>query len=85
MIPGEVFTDKKNIELNADYERISLQVTNKGDRPVFVGAFCPFDLVNLILEFDRKNSVGYRLDIPSGTCIVFEPAETKNITLVKLP
>ena len=39
---------------------------------------------NPSLQFDRIQSRGYRLDIPSGTSVRFEPGDTKTVTLVKL-
>ena len=62
----------------------TLSVTNKGDRPVQVGSHFHFFEVNRCLEFDRAAAFGYRLDVPSGNSVRFEPGETKEVQLVEL-
>ena len=83
MIPGEIITDDKNILLNKDKNTIEIIVENKGDRPIQVGSHFHFFEVNKFHVFDREKSFGYRLDIPSGTSIRFEPGESKPIQLVE--
>ncbi|MCB1488500.1 MAG: urease subunit beta, partial [Bauldia sp.] len=34
------------------------------------------------LSFDREKTKGYRLDIPAGTAVRFEPGQTRSVTLV---
>lgn len=34
------------------------------------------------MRFDREKAFGYRLDIPAGTAIRFEPGEERKVTLV---
>ena len=82
--PGEIFAEKGELEINPKRELIKLKVTNKGDRPIQVGSHYPFFETNPELEFDRKASFGYRLNIPSGMAIRFEPGDSKTVELVKL-
>lgn len=84
IIPGEYLIDDGEIVINEGREAIDLIVTNTADRPVQVGSHFHFFEVNKMLLFDRKAAYGYRLDIPSGTAIRFEPGESKNVTLVKI-
>ena len=83
MIPGEIITEDKNIVLNENKNTIKLIVDNKGDRPIQVGSHFHFFEVNKFLVFDREKAFGYRLDIPSGTSIPFEPGESKPVQLVE--
>ncbi len=84
LIPGEIFTDEGTIELNQGHKKITLEVRNTADRPVQVGSHFHFFEVNKMLDFDRKQSFGMRLDIPSGTATRFEPGEGKEITLTAI-
>jgi urease subunit beta len=80
--PGQIVTANGDIELNADRPRITLTVANSGDRPIQVGSHYHFAETNRALEFDRSQARGYRLDIPAGTAIRFEPGQHRRITLV---
>ena len=80
--PGEVQPDLEAIEINEGRDKISLEVTNMGDRPVQVGSHFPFFETNAQLRFERGRAYGFRLDIPSGTAVRFEPGETKTVELV---
>ena len=82
MIPGEVLTKKTPITLNAGRETVTLEVANSGDRPVQVGSHYHFHETNEALVFDRDKARGFRLDIPSGTAVRFEPGQTRTVTLV---
>ena len=84
MIPGEIFFAEDEIELNAGREKKTLSVDNRGDRPIQVGSHFHFFEVNRALSFDRAAAYGFRLNIPSGTAVRFEPGDTKEITLVSL-
>jgi urease beta subunit len=84
MIPGEVLTPDGTIELNAGRKRISLTVENSGDRPIQVGSHYHFAAANPALSFDREAARGYRLDIPAGTSVRFEPGISMQMTLVAL-
>ena len=80
--PGEVLVADGELALNAGRERVELEVANMGDRPVQVGSHFPFFEANAELRFDRARAYGFRLDIPAGTAVRFEPGETKTVTLV---
>ena len=82
MIPGEVQVAAGDIELNAGRETISVSVANHGDRPVQVGSHYHFFEVNDTLVFERQATRGYRLDIPAGTAVRFEPGQSRSVTLV---
>jgi len=82
MIPGEVLSADGEIELNAGRETRTLAVTNTGDRPVQVGSHYHFFEINPALELDRTAARGFRLDIPAGTAVRFEPGQRRTVQLV---
>ena len=82
MIPGEMFPAAGEIVLNQDRASISLRVENTGDRPIQVGSHYHFAETNAALAFDRKAALGYRLDIPAGTAVRFEPGQAREVQLV---
>lgn len=82
MIPGEVLPAAGEIELNAGRPTVTLDVSNTGDRPIQVGSHYHFFETNTALRFDRAAARGYRLDIPAGTAVRFEPGQTRSVTLV---
>ena len=82
MIPGEIFAATGDIVLNKDRAAITLKVANTGDRPIQVGSHYHFAETNGALDFDRKAALGYRLDIPAGTAVRFEPGQTRAVSLV---
>ena len=82
MIPGEVLCAPGEIELNAGRPTIELTVVNSGDRPVQVGSHYHFFETNPSLRFDREKARGFRLDIPAGTAVRFEPGESRSVRLV---
>jgi urease subunit beta len=82
MIPGEIFPAEGDIELNAGQPTVTLDVANTGDRPVQVGSHYHFCETNPALSFDRDKTKGFRLDIPAGTAVRFEPGQTRTVTLV---
>jgi urease subunit beta len=85
MIPGEIITDPDAyILINENLDKISLTVTHRGDRPVQVGSHFHFYEVNSLLDFDREAARGFRLDIPAGTAVRFEPGDTREVALVAL-
>jgi urease subunit beta len=84
MIPGEMFIQDGEIELNAGRKAVTLSVTNSGDRPIQVGSHYHFFETNPALRFDRRRSRGMRLDIAAGTAVRFEPGQTRDVTLVAL-
>jgi len=70
------------IQANEGKESIKLRVKNLGDRPVQISSHYHFFEANPALEFDREKAFGLRLDIPSGTCIRFEPGDEKEVELI---
>ena len=80
--PGEISALDGDITLNAGAKAILLKVANKGDRPIQVGSHYHFYETNEALDFDRERARGFRLDIPAGTAVRFEPGQSRNITLV---
>ena len=82
MIPGEHFIEPGDIALNAGRPRRTLTVANSGDRPVQVGSHYHFHETNEALVFDRAAALGFRLDIPAGTAVRFEPGQSRTVTLV---
>ncbi len=84
MIPGEIITADGDIELNSGRETIKINVANTGDRPVQVGSHYHFYETNPGLKFRRQQTRGYRLNIPAGTAIRFEPGQTREVELVAL-
>ncbi|EJN38228.1 urease, beta subunit [Pseudomonas sp. GM84] len=82
MIPGEIQVADGDIELNAGRATVSVSVANHGDRPVQVGSHYHFYEVNDALVFERTPTRGFRLDIPAGTAVRFEPGQSRTVQLV---
>ncbi|WP_434053100.1 MAG: urease subunit beta [Roseibium sp.] len=82
-IPGEIRAAAGTIDLNAGRETTKLHVVNNADRPVQIGSHFHFFEVNRALEFDREKSFGFRLDIPAGTAVRFEPGQSREVALVR--
>ena len=84
MIPGELFIQDGEIELNAGRATVTLTVANSGDRPIQVGSHYHFFETNPGLKFDRAQARGMRLDIAAGTAVRFEPGQSRDVQLVEL-
>ena len=82
MIPGEIFPAEGEIELNAGRPTVVVVVANTGDRPIQVGSHYHFAETNAALAFDREKARGFRLDIPAGTAVRFEPGQSREVRLV---
>ena len=82
MIPGEMFPATGEIVLNDGRAAISVRVSNTGDRPIQVGSHYHFAETNAALAFDRQAALGYRLDIPAGTAVRFEPGQSREVFLI---
>jgi len=82
MIPGEIITAEGDLELNAGRAVIRVLVANSGDRPIQVGSHYHFFETNPALHFDRAATRGFRLDIPAGTAVRFEPGQQREVLLV---
>ena len=84
MIPGEIRVMDGDIELNHGRRTVKLKVANTGDRPIQVGSHYHFYETNDALKFERKAAYGYRLNIPAGTAVRFEPGQSRAVELVAL-
>ena len=83
MLPGEVISAEGSIEINAGRNRITVEVANTGDRPIQIGSHYHFFETNPALQFDRTATRGFRLNIPAGTAVRFEPGQTRAVELVE--
>ena len=84
MIPGELILAKGEITLNDGLATTAVTVANTGDRPIQVGSHYHFFETNPALDFDRDAARGFRLSIPAGTAVRFEPGQTRDVELVAL-
>lgn len=84
MIPGELVLAEGDISLNEGLDTRTMTVANTGDRPIQVGSHYHFFETNPALEFNRDESRGFRLNIPAGTAVRFEPGQTRDVELVAL-
>ena len=84
MVPGEVIAADGEITMNEGRETVTLSVSNTGDRPIQVGSHYHFFETNPGLRFDRDRTRGFRLDIPAGTAVRFEPGQSREVRLVAL-
>lgn len=84
MIPGEIINPPgaPDLEANTGLATRPLIVANTGDRPVQIGSHFHFFEVNAALAFDRAAALGFRLNIPAGTAVRFEPGDTREVELV---
>jgi urease subunit beta len=82
MIPGETMPQAGEIILNEGRDTVTLRVANTGDRPIQVGSHYHFFETNEALSFDRAAARGFRLDIPSGASVRFEPGQSREVNLV---
>jgi len=83
--PGAlVIGDPADIEINVGRQAVELAVTSTSRRRIRVSSHFPFQRVNQRLVFDRGAADGYRLDIPSGAYVGWEPGETKTVRLVRM-
>lgn len=72
------------LTINAGRPTITLTITNTSDHPVQITSHMPFWEINPRMQFDRQAAHGYRLDIPAGGAVRWEPGETKEVTLCRL-
>jgi len=82
MIPGEIMPEEGVIELNAGRPTFKIEVVNSGDRPIQVGSHYHFAETNDALLFDRQQALGFRLNIPAGSAVRFEPGQRRTVELV---
>jgi urease beta subunit len=84
VIPGEIILGEGDIIAFKGRQTAELIVANTGDRPIQVGSHCHFFESNRALRFDREKAYGFRLQVPAGTAVRFEPGEDKRVTLVSV-
>lgn len=85
MIPGEIIVaSAPDLPANVGLETKIVSVSNTGDRPIQVGSHYHFYETNTSLDFDRESSRGFRLNIPAGTAVRFEPGDTREVEIVAL-
>ncbi|MUL49682.1 urease subunit beta [Mycobacterium sp. CBMA293] len=84
MIPGEILYGTGDIEINAGAPRVEMSIVNTGDRPIQVGSHVHLPQANAALDFNRAAAHGFRLDIPAGTAVRFEPGIAQRVQLVPL-
>jgi urease subunit beta len=86
MIPGEIIVveDSAGLPANLILTTKVMRVANAGDRPIQIGSHFHFYEVNASLAFDRAAARGFRLNIPAGTAVRFEPGDTRDVELVAL-
>jgi urease subunit beta len=82
MIPGELLPKAGEIELNVGRDTVTVSVANTGDRPIQIGSHYHFFEANNALSFERDKTRGYRLNIPAGTAVRFEPGQSRTVELV---
>jgi urease subunit gamma/beta len=79
---GAITPREGTIAINEGRACIAITVANTGDRPIQVGSHYHFYETNPALSFDRGKTRGYRLNIPAGTAVRFEPGQTRDVELV---
>ena len=84
MIPGETKIEQGEITLNEGRQILTILVANAGDRPIQVGSHYHFFEVNPCLTFERDHTKGFRLNIPAGTAVRFEPGQQRTVELVAM-
>ena len=84
VVPGEIILGEGDITAFNGRQTVELIVANTGDRPIQVGSHCHFFEANRALRFDREKAYGFRLQVPAGTAVRFEPGEDKRVTLVSI-
>ena len=81
VIAGEVKTLDGEIEINQGRETLQVEVSNSGDRPIQIGSHYHFFETNTALKFEREPTRGFRLNIPAGTAVRFEPGQSRTVEL----
>jgi urease subunit beta len=83
-VPGELLPADEPVRINGGRETTSVTVENTGDRPVQVGSHFHFFEANPGLRFERASAYGFRLDVPAGTAVRFEPGQEREVDLVAI-
>jgi urease beta subunit len=84
IIPGQIILGEGDIVAFNGRQTVEVLVANTGDRPIQVGSHCHFFEANRALRFDREKAYGFRLQVPAGTAVRFEPGEDKRVTLISI-
>jgi urease beta subunit len=84
VVPGEYRVGEGEVVANAGRKTVELVVANTADRPIQVGSHYHFFEANKALRFDRAKAFGFRLDVPAGTAVRFEPGDERKVRLVAL-
>ena len=84
LIPGGIVLGEGDVVAFNGRKTVELIVANTGDRPIQVGSHCHFFEANRALRFDREKAYGFRLQVPAGTAVRFEPGEDKRVTLISI-
>jgi urease subunit beta len=84
MIPGEYILSSEPVICNQNRKTAKITVRNTGDRPCQVGSHTHFFEVNRALDFPREKAFGYRLNVPAGTSVRFEPGDSKEVEICEL-
>lgn len=69
--------------LNEDLPRRTVVSHNRSDQIVRVTSHVDFALVNRALSHDRELASGWRLDIPAGSSLAWQPGESRTVQLVR--
>lgn len=84
IVPGELLPADEPVRINGGRETTTVTVENTGDRPVQVGSHFHFFEINPGLRFDRERAYGFRLNVPAGTAVRFEPGQKREVELVAI-
>ena len=84
IVPGEIITPDEMLQIFPAADTVSVEVFNTGDRDVQVRSHAHFFEANRALRFDRASAWGYKLDIPAGAGVRFEPGIPKTVRLVPI-
>ncbi|HET7149076.1 MAG TPA: urease subunit beta [Candidatus Nitrosopolaris sp.] len=84
LIPGEYILSSNSVICNENRNTVKITVKNTGDRPSQIGSHTHFFEVNRALDFPRQKAYGYRLNIPAGTSVRFEPGDSKEVELCEI-
>jgi urease subunit gamma/beta len=83
--PGALLIgDASHVQVNEGREWLELEVRSSSRRRIRVSSHFPFHRVNARLVFDRVAARGYRLDLPAGGYVGWEPGETRTVRLVRM-
>jgi urease subunit beta len=82
--PGALWHPPGSVELFPDRPTQTIVVRNTADRAIQVGSHVHFAQTNPGLDFDREAAIGWRLAVPAGTSVRFEPGIEREVTLVPL-